>query len=142
MEDPAQIIITELQASWLKANTGGYKPSINLIYDVKREDVGINPSDSVLAYATTHIERPASLGFDTIDYTDHVSIDVRTTASRTRMNQLRDEARRIIYNKRKSLSGYKLLTIDNGTDLSDRSIKLWRYIIDVRMWKVITTVPS
>lgn len=140
MEDPVDVIVDELTASWTQANTDNKKPTITAIYDVKRIDAG--NADYVLVYALDHTERAASLGFTHIDYIDTVSIDIRTSSSRARMIKVRDEVRRLIYAKRKSLSGYKQLGVIRGKDLSDRSIKLWRYVIDVKLWKILTTVPS
>jgi len=140
MEDAVSAITSCLSSGWLKANTGGKTPTIASIFTYKRID--LTNGDFVLAYSISHKERPAGLNYAHIDYTDVVSIDIRTQTSRAQLILLRDEARRAIYASRKSLGGYSQATIDTITDLSDKMRGIWRMVIDVRLEKVITTVPS
>lgn len=140
MEDPITTLTDELSASWNSGNTDALTPTIGPIFNYKRIDV--RAGDFVLGYSVSHEEMPKSVGYSHIDYIDVVSIDIRTAVSRAHLIKMRDEVRRVVYAKRKSLNGYKDIRIQRITDLSDKMIKLFRMTIDVRLWKVITTVPT
>ena len=145
MEDPVAAIVTVL-GSWTKANTDNIKPEIGPVFNYKRVDTAYN--DFVLVYSVTHNENPASIGYSQIDYKDVVSIDIRTSygnslaSGRAHLIKLRDEARRLVYASKTTLGGYRQAKIMNVQDLSDKSVGLWRMVVDVELWKVITDVPS
>lgn len=145
MEDPVSVVVTGL-GSWTSSNTDNIKPEIGPVFNYKRVDTRYN--DYVLVYATTHNENPASIGYSQIDYKDVVSIDIRTsygntlTAGRAHLIKLRDEARRLMYASKTTLGGYRQVKILNVQDLSDKSIGLWRMVVDVELWKVLDTTPS
>lgn len=140
MEDSVTTVTDELSAEWDNTNTDSKTPTIGPVEDYKRIDV--REGDWAVAYALSHEEMPKSLGYTHIDYTDVVSVDVRTAVSRAHLIKMRDEVRRILYAKRTNLNGYKDVRIGNITDLSDKFRLMWRMTIDVRLWKVITAVPS
>ena len=145
MEDAVDAIVTTL-GSWAKTNTDGIKPEIGPVFNYKRVDTAWN--DFVLVYSVSHNENPGGLGYGAIDYKDVVSIDIRTSygntlaLGRAHIIKLRDEARRLVYASKTNLGGYKLAKINSVQDLSDKSIGLWRMVIDVELWKLMTTTPS
>ena len=140
MEDPVESVVSVLDTDWTKANTGDFKPIISAIYSIKRGD--LTNRDYVLMYAVDHAEKPVSLGYTHIDYTDTVNIDIRTKESKTRLNNLRDEVRRIVYANRKDFDGYKIAKVNSIKDLSDKMNQMYRYVITIELWKVYTTVPT
>lgn len=145
MEDPVAAVVTAL-GSWAKANTDNIKPEIGPVYNYRRVDTVYN--DYVLVYSVTHTENPASLGYSQIDYRDVVSIDIRTSygntlaLGRAHVIKLRDEARRLVYASKTTLGGYKLAKIAKVQDLSDKSVGLWRMVVDVELWKVLDATPA
>ena len=150
MEDAVTEVVDALNAGWLSANTDHVAPVIGPIFDYKRPDT--NYDDYVLCHEISHIERPASIGYTQIDYTDVVSMDIRTSWNhrqtgkmsdvRGHLVKMRDETRRIIYSLKTTLGGYRLAKIAKVQDLSDKSIGLGRMIVDVELHKVLDTVPA
>jgi len=139
ISDPVGIVVTELTTSWLSANTDNVTPVIAAIYDYKQ--TYSRNSDYVFIFAGVHSEKPIGIGFDSFDYTDTVRVDIRTTASRSRLYKLVNEVRRIVYAKCKGLTPYGLLSItEENNDLSDKSIQLWRFMMNVKLWRVIQTI--
>jgi len=141
MEDATLAVATQLTSAWTAANTDSLTPTIGPIYNYKRVDVGIG-GDYALTVPVSHSERPASIGYSYIDYTDVVSIDLRTGVSRAHLIKMRDEARRCVYATKTTLGGYRLCKIVAVHDASDKMRNLWRMIIDVEMKKVLDTVPA
>ena len=147
MEDPIGAVVTQLTSAWTPANTDSVTPTIAAVFNYKRVDA--RNGDYALVYAVSHSEKSAGLGYGAIDYTDVVSIDIRTaygsgniTNGRAHLIKLRDEARRCVYAAKTSLGGYVLASIDNVQDMSDKSILLWRMVIDVKLRKLPTAAPA
>jgi len=139
ISDPVGIVVAELTTSWLSANTDSITPVIAAIYEYKQTYSRNN--DYVFVFAGVHSEKPIGIGFDSFDYTDTVRVDIRTTVSRAHLYKLINEVHRIVYAKRKGLSPYGLLSInEENQDLSDKSIQLWRFMMNVKLWRVIQTI--
>ena len=141
MEDPVLAVATQLTSAWTAANTDSLTPTIGPIYNYKRVDVGIG-GDYALTVPVSHSERPASIGYSYIDYTDVVSIDLRTGVSRAHLIKMRDEARRCVYAAKTTLGGYKFCKIVAVHDASDKMRNLWRMIVDVELRKLDESVPA
>lgn len=151
MEDAVSTLTNILSSSWLIANTDGKLPQFSPIYNVPgRIDVG--QSDYVLGYSVSHEEKPAGLGYGEVDYTDVVSIDIRTAGinasapkNRQHLLNMRDEVRRIIYANKLGIGNpitYKQPSVTRIVDLSDRSIGLWRMTLDIKLWKVFEDITG
>jgi hypothetical protein len=140
IEDPVTALSSAISGAWTAASVDSTTPTIGPVYNYKRVDTRFG--DFVLLYSVNHTERPASIGYSEIDYEEVVSVDIRTSASRARLIKLRDEVRRCVYSLKTTLGGYRLASITHVQDLSDRSIMLWRMVVDVRLRKVLDTTPS
>lgn len=138
MEDSLNKIVEMLKNDWNKDNVDNTQPIIEKIFAFKRLDLGIY--DYILVYQTSHVERPIGLGYNFTDYEHIISIDIRTMHSRDRLIKLLNEVRRIIFKNRKGYGGYKFLSIERINDLSDKTIKMWRIVLDLKLWKVIEHV--
>ena len=140
MDDPVYVLRDLLIANWTSANTDNTTPSIISILDSKMADAGYR--DYVMVTPVSHTERPASLGYAEIDFTDVVAVDIRSSVSRARLIKLRDEVRRCIYQSKTSIGNYRLANIESITDTSDKMRKLFRMIVDVKLRRVLETTPS
>jgi hypothetical protein len=140
MDDAIEEVRDILIANWTKGNTDNTVPSIISILDSKMADARFG--DFVMTSPVSHTERPASLGYSEIDFTDVVAVDVRTSVSRARLIKLRDEVRRCIYQSKTAIGDFRLASIEGVTDTSDKMRKLYRMVIDVKLRRVLETTPS
>lgn len=140
MDDPIWVVVRAISTSWVAANCDHTTPQIMSILDSKMADARYG--DFVMITPISHTERPASLGYTEIDFTDVVGVDIRTSVGRERLIKLRDEVRRCIYSKKTELGNYRLASIEGITDTSDKMRKLYRMIIDVKLRRVLEATPS
>ena len=120
-----------LSDNWISTNTNGEVPIISIITEYKRVDLGIK--SAILLYQVLRTEREASIGAIEKHIYEIVSIDIRTAQSRDQLLRLWAEVERIIDANVKSIDGWTFVRIKTIKDLSNGSIKLWRYVIDVEM---------
>jgi hypothetical protein len=134
-KDAVTDVVNLLQTDWTLSPT----PIIKPIYELK-ELVG--GADYVLVYQTSEIEKPLGIGYNHYTREDVVSIDIRHVnsnfnAGRTRLKNLVKEVKRILLNVRKGFSGlsgfYSYVIVERQVDLTDKSIMLFRIVIDVRL---------
>ena len=125
------ILTDTLSANWISTNTDGEVPIIDLITNYKRVDLGIK--SAILTYQIMRVEREASIGALEKHIYETISIDIRTAKSREHLLKLWAEVERIIDANVKSIDGWTFVRIKTVKDLSNGSIKLWRYVIDVEM---------
>ena len=124
-------VVSAISANWNPANVDGTTPTIDEIYD--HTQIALQDGDFVLLYSLPSSFDPADLNYTTEDKVDTVSIDIRTCDSRSRMIKLRDEVKRVLEVKRKTIDNYNHIKVIAGRDLSNRSRKIFRYVFDLEM---------
>ena len=120
-----------MTTNWNSTNTNDRTPLIKRIFDQKWYDAKTN--DLVLIYKTSSNEAITDVGYNGINVTDTISIDIRTMQSRDQLIKMRNEVRRIIYNNKSNITGYDYMKVIRKTDLCDKSIGLYREVIDVEL---------
>jgi len=132
----AEKIVDLLRSNWNSANTENTIPEIGLIYDYKQIDLSLK--DYILVYQGLSNITPESVGYPAHFGTTRVTIDIRTMNGRERLEMLRDEVMRIIRTNHRKNNGFFLITVDSVNDLSDKTIKLYRQVIDVSISEVMS----
>ena len=140
--DPVLSTVNILSDNWDSSNTADNTPPIEAIYDVKRIGGLTANKDHVGVYeiATTNITNSFGTGSREIRAT--VSIDIRTTVSRVRLNLLLTEVDRIIgENMINPDSDWNLIDPDDGgwQDFSNKKFKLYRKVYDIELIKCSET---
>lgn len=124
-----------LDNNWEPDNTGSRTPIINKIFDVKRFDFSLEGSrDGIFLYEDSHVAIDAALGGGAKKKSNIITIDIRTTFSRDQAILIRNEVERIIVdNEIAPINGYDVADIIDLQDLSDKIIKIWRFVLKLRL---------
>ena len=133
-EDVVSITVDLLIDNWNSSNVA--RPGIiSAIENYKR--VELANSDAILVYDTGPAMRErGDIFYDTEDYNSFVSIDIRTTVDKTRLEALWTEVNRIRVLKRKAPhADWQTLYHVSRIPRIDKSVGLWRYIIE---WRYIS----
>lgn len=94
--------------------------------------------DAIKIYLLNIPEKPKGLGYVSYEHEVFATIDIRSN-SRTRTLAVRDEVKRIIKLKRKSLTGYDIFKKTNERKVASY-INYFQFIIDVSMLKYRTNI--
>lgn len=130
-EDVVGITVALLEDNWnaLNVTTPGV---IAAIENHKRLDLG--NKDAIVVYDTgpTMRER-GDISYASEDFNSFVSIDIRTVVDKTRLEALWTEVNRIRVLKRKDPhTDWQTLYHMGRTPRIDKSVGLWRYVVDWR----------
>ena len=142
VKEALDIVIEKLEA-WNRANTSNIKPVIADIATIapergKRQD--LQRSDFVLVYETAHNEEVPDLLYNFVTTRVNITVDVRTAKSRSHLQLLENEIRRLIHVARKGdATNYDRMVCKTRTDLSDRTKRLFRHTFQV---EVVTLAES
>ena len=142
VKEALDIVIEKLEA-WNRANTSNIKPVIADIATIapergKRQD--LQRSDFVLVYETAHNEEVPDLLYNFVTTRVNITVDVRTAKSRSHLQLLENEIRRLIHVARKGdATNYDRMVFKTRTDLSDRTKRLFRHTLQV---EVVTLAES
>ena len=142
VKEALDIVIEKLEA-WNRANTSNIKPVIADIATIapergKRQD--LQRSDFVLVYETAHNEEVPDLLYNFVTTRANITVDVRTAKSRSHLQLLENEIRRLIHVARKGdATNYDRMVFKTRTDLSDRTKRLFRHTFQV---EVVTLAES
>ena len=142
VKEALDIVIEKLEA-WNRANTSNIKPVIADIATIapergKRQD--LQRSDFVLVYETAHTEEVPDLLYNFVTTRVNITVDVRTAKSRSHLQLLENEIRRLIHVARKGdATNYDRMVFKTRTDLSDRTKRLFRHTFQV---EVVTLAES
>ena len=142
VKEALDIVIEKLEA-WNRANTSNIKPVIADIATIapergKRQD--LQRSDFVLVYETAHNEEVPDLLYNFVTTRVNITVDVRTAKSRSHLQLLENEIRRLIHVARKGdATNYDRMVFKTRTDLSDRTKRLFRHTFQV---EVVTLAES
>ncbi len=118
-----------VNGAW-STTTGGTKPTIDLITNIKRVDVA--NGDYVLIYPVSHTKKTLDVGYTAREARAKISVDVRTATSQARLQQLVREVDRIIMASRTNKSNTTFQVVEGGsrTEFSDKLRLLYRIVID------------
>ena len=142
VKEALDIVIEKLEA-WNRANTSNIKPVIADIATIapergKRQD--LQRADFVLVYETAHNEEVPDLLYNFVTTRVNITVDVRTAKSRSHLQLLENEIRRLIHVARKGdATNYDRMVFKTRTDLSDRTKRLFRHTFQV---EVVTLAES
>ena len=142
VKEALDIVIEKLEA-WNRPNTSNIKPVIADIATIapergKRQD--LQRSDFVLVYETAHNEEVPDLLYNFVTTRVNITVDVRTAKSRSHLQLLENEIRRLIHVARKGdATNYDRMVFKTRTDLSDRTKRLFRHTFQV---EVVTLAES
>ena len=122
---------------WNRANTDNIKP---VIIDVASEGpergkrLDLSRSDYIVLYETAHNEEAPDLFYNYVTTRLNITVDARTTRSRSRIQKMENEIRRLIHANRKGdATNFDRLVFKTRTDLSDRSKKLFRFTFQIEV---------
>ena len=139
------VIINLFKDDWNRANTGNYRPVVIDIADVSPERgkrIDLQKSDYVLCYETAHNEEAPELFYDFVTTRINITVDMRTIKSRTHLQSLENEVRRLIHSKRKGDgTNFDRLVFKTRTDLSDRSKKMFRMTFQIEVVILAELIP-
>ena len=130
-EDTVSIATSLLDTNWNSDNC--VKPQIIApIEQYKRID--LSDGDAILLYDTgPSMRAKGDIFYEHEDFDSFVSIDIRTVASKTRLNALWTEVNRIRVLKRKDPhTDWQTLYHLRRTPLINKNVGLFRYVVDWR----------
>lgn len=138
MSDVLSAVKTLLDDEWDSSNTGSRTPSVQNVFDVKRIDFAMNGStDHILIYQDPTTQSDAGSGGGAKRVLDVVKIDIRTMLTRAHAVLIKEEVDRIILanetNPFSSSPFYEVADITEITDLSDKNVKLFRFVMKLEL---------
>ena len=130
---------------WTRANTDNIKPGVLDIASVGPERgkrLDLQRSDYVLIYETAHNEELPDLFYNYVTTRINLTVDIRTTRSRERLQKMENEVRRVVHAIRKGdATNFDRLVFKTRTDLSDRTKKLFRHTFQVEIVTLAELIP-
>jgi hypothetical protein len=139
------VIINLFKDDWNRGNTRNYRPIVLDIADVSPERgkrLDLQKSDYILCYETAHNEEAPELFYDFVTTRINITVDMRTIKSRSHLQSLENEVRRLIHTKRKGDgTNFDRLVFKTRTDLSDRSKKLFRMTFQIEVVILAEQIP-
>ena len=130
---------------WTRANTDNIKPIVLDIADIGPERgkrLDLQRSDYVLIYETAHNEELPDLLYNYVTTRINLTVDIRTTRSRERLQKMENEIRRVVHANRKGdATNFDRLVFKTRTDLSDRTKKLFRHTFQVEIVTLAELIP-
>ena len=139
------VIINLFKDDWNRSNTRNYRPIVLDVADVSPERgkrLDLQKSDYILCYETAHNEEAPELFYDFVTTRINITVDMRTIKSRSHLQSLENEVRRLIHTKRKGDgTNFDRLVFKTRTDLSDRSKKLFRMTFQIEVVILAEQIP-
>ena len=139
------VIIDNFKDNWNRANTDNIKPIIIDIADVSPERgkrINLQNSDYVLVFETAHNEEIPDILYDFVTTRINITVDIRTSKSRKRLQQMENEIRRCTHLNRKGDGvNFDRLVYKTRTDLSDRSKMLFRMTFQIEVVVFAEQIP-
>ena len=103
---------------------------------------GLTYKNYILCYETAHNEEAPELFYDFVTTRINITVDMRTIKSRSHLQSLENEVRRLIHTKRKGDgTNFDRLVFKTRTDLSDRSKKLFRMTFQIEVVILAEQIP-
>ena len=130
---------------WNRANTDNIKP---IIIDIASEGpergkrLDLQRSDYVLVYETAHNEEIPDLFYNYVTTRVNLTVDMRTTRGRSRLQKMENELRRVVHvNRKGDGENFDRMVFKTRTDLSDRTKKLFRHTFQVEVVVLAELIP-
>ena len=143
--EATDVVIDTLKDNWNRANTFNIKPVIIDIADVSPERgkrLNLQQHDYILIYETAHNEEAPELFYNFVTTRINITVDMRTIKSRTHLQSLENEMRRVIHTKRKGDgTNFDRMVLKTRTDLSDRSKQMFRMTFQVEVVTFAELIP-
>ena len=137
MAKEALNIVIDSLSDWDRSKTTNIKPVIVDIATTKAERgkrQDLQRSDFVLVYETAHNEEVPDLLYNYVTTRINITVDIRTIKSRSHLQLMEDETRRLVHAKRKGDGvNYDRLIFKTRTDLSDRTKGLFRHTFQIEV---------
>ena len=144
-KEALDVVIDIIKDDWNRANTSNIKPVILDIADEGPERgkrLDLSRHDYVLCYETAHNEEAPDLFYNFVTTRVNITVDVRTTKSRSHLRLMENEIRRVIHLRRKGDgANFDRLLFKTRTDLSDRTKKLFRHTFQVEVITLGESIP-
>ncbi len=127
--DLAGMVEDLILVNWNEENCT--KPVIDQIQNVKR--INLKSQNCLLVYDSGLDESQGDVQMDSLDYDGSVHIDIRSMISKDEALAVRAETRRILLNLRRDPgSGWHRIASIHTTNLTNKSVGLWRYVLDIK----------
>lgn len=130
-------VIDTLDDNWNRANTDNIKPIIIDVAETGAERgkrLDLNRHDYIICYETAHNEEAPEVFYNFVTTRINITVDMRTDKSRSRLQKMENECRRLIHASRKGDgTNFDRLLFKTRTDLSDRTKKLFRHTFQVEV---------
>tara|TARA_R110002020_G_scaffold207584_1_gene413184 strand:+ start:33 stop:479 length:447 start_codon:yes stop_codon:yes gene_type:complete len=137
--------VISILEGWNRANSENIKP---VILDIASEGpergkrLDLSRSDYVLVYETAHNEEAPDLFYNYVTTRVNITVDARTSKSRSRIQKMENEIRRLIHASRKGdATNFDRMMFKTRTDLSDRSKKLYRNTFQIEVVTLAELIP-
>jgi len=152
-KEPLETVIDLLKADydagtgtgWNRANTDNVKPVVLDIADEGPERgkrLDLQRHDYILCYETALNEEVPDLLYNFVTTRVNITVDMRTTRSRSRLRKMENEMRRVIHTSRKGDGvNFDRMILKTRTDLSDRTKKLFRHTFQVEVVILAEMIP-
>ena len=130
--------VTLLDTNWNTSNTGGVKPNIANITELKRTS-----GDSVLLYSISEVPEDNAAGVGSKKKTKVIAMDCRSSTSFAQIILMKEEVERIMNaNQVDPFSDlvYSISDITDIQDMSDRTRCLFRFKLDVKFEQFNITI--
>lgn len=133
-----------LTTNWNISNTASRTPSISNIFENKRIDFVMGGStDHILLYEDSQDAVDGASGGGIKHKVNIITIDVRTMHNRAQGILIRNEIERIIVanevNPFSSDPFYDIADVTSLQDLSDKSVKLYRFVLKLKLERFTQT---
>ena len=137
--------VISILEGWNRANSENIKP---VILDIASEGpergkrLDLSRSDYVLVYETAHNEEAPDLFYNYVTTRVNIPVDARTAKSRSRIQKMENEIRRLIHASRKGdATNFDRMMFKTRTDLSARSKKLYRNTFQIEVVTLAEIIP-
>lgn len=137
--NPLDTLKTLISDNWNAANTDSITPVIDIIYNQPKA-MDLNENDFVLFYSTSTLIEAAGFGGSSVANVDEATrIDIRTGNTEgpddDHFRKVLAEVRRIIMTNivNPDANFQELNPYKTGTDLSNRTRNIYRYVWDVNL---------
>lgn len=134
MADALDIVKDLIETNWDSNNTDKKTPVVMVITDAGTKRIDASTMDYILLYRVSYTTKPQGLGTSHKEIREVISIDIRTSQlGRQHSIKVRDELERILDENIINLSSYNYMMPMRFIDLSDKTVKIWRYVYDIEL---------
>lgn len=126
--DYTQAVIDALNTGWTKINTSDRKPTIVKI--ITLTDFNLSGGDFCGVYAGDETDEQRFIGYPAVKVTRAISFNLSTAVSHAHLIAMKEEARRVAHQQRKTLITGGLWHWRRAIDVSDKRRGTFKYVCD------------